>query len=326
MRAARALEIAALLGLDGSRADRLSATLSHGDQKLLDIALALALEPRVLLLDEPTAGMGPEERLRMMERVHVLWETQRLTLVFIEHDMDIVFRIADTIRVLCYGRVLAEGTPAQIRANPAVIERLSRHARGGRGMSVVLDARRRRQLLRRQPHPVWTRSGSCEQGQTLALLGRNGAGKSTTLKTIAGLVTAATGTDHVPRPRRDRGAAASPGPGWPRLRAGRPAGVSPAQRAGQPADRGQALARRRQARMDPETGFRDISPAGVPLRQRQAGRLSGGEQQMLAIARALMGNPTVILLDEPSEGLAPLVVASIGAVLRELRKTPESRC
>ena len=99
-----------------------AAILSHGDQKLLDIAIALALEPRVLLLDEPTAGMGPEERWRMIERVRNLWEQRQLTLVFIEHDMDIVFQVANTIRVLCYGRVLAEGTPDEIRNNKAVIE------------------------------------------------------------------------------------------------------------------------------------------------------------------------------------------------------------
>ena len=99
-----------------------AAILSHGDQKLLDIAIALALEPKVLLLDEPTAGMGPDERYRMIERVRALWQRHKLTLVFIEHDMDIVFRIASTIRVLCYGRVLAEGTPEQIRNSQAVIE------------------------------------------------------------------------------------------------------------------------------------------------------------------------------------------------------------
>lgn len=116
-----ARHVAALLGLD-DKGGVLAANLSHGDQKLLDVALALALEPRVLLLDEPTAGMGPDERWRMIERVQKLWETQHLTLVFIEHDMDIVFRIAQSVRVLCYGRVLAEGTPDAIRANPAVIE------------------------------------------------------------------------------------------------------------------------------------------------------------------------------------------------------------
>ncbi len=117
----RALEVADLLGL-ADEADTLSASLSHGDQKLLDIALALALDPTVLLLDEPTAGMGPEERWQMIEKVQALWKQQNLTLVFIEHDMDIVFGISPSIRVLCYGRVLAQGTPDEIRANPAVIE------------------------------------------------------------------------------------------------------------------------------------------------------------------------------------------------------------
>src|SRR5277367_4515278 len=117
----RAFEVMTMLGLS-DKATLLSSSLSHGDQKLLDIGLALALEPRVLLLDEPTAGMGPEERWRMIERVRDLWEQRKLTLVFIEHDMDIVFQVANTIRVLCYGRVLAEGTPDDIRNNKAVIE------------------------------------------------------------------------------------------------------------------------------------------------------------------------------------------------------------
>jgi branched-chain amino acid transport system ATP-binding protein len=117
----RAMEVAELVGLE-QVAHVEAATLSHGDQKLLDIALALAMEPTVLLLDEPTAGMGPDERWRMIERVRGLWERRKLTLVFIEHDMDIVFEVANSIRVLCYGRVLAEGTPDEIRANRAVIE------------------------------------------------------------------------------------------------------------------------------------------------------------------------------------------------------------
>ena len=110
-----------LLGLAGKRT-RVAATLSHGDQKLLDIALALVLDPKVLLLDEPTAGMGPEERWRMIDKVRELWEKQKITVVFIEHDMDIVFKIAPEIVVLCYGRILASGTPDQIRNNQAVIE------------------------------------------------------------------------------------------------------------------------------------------------------------------------------------------------------------
>jgi len=117
----RAEEVMELVGLT-QVPDVKAAILSHGDQKLLDIAIALALEPKVLLLDEPTAGMGPDERWRMIERVRGLWESRKLTLVFIEHDMDIVFQVASTIRVLCYGRVLAEGTPDEIRNNQAVID------------------------------------------------------------------------------------------------------------------------------------------------------------------------------------------------------------
>jgi branched-chain amino acid transport system ATP-binding protein len=117
----RAHEVMEQLGLR-SKADRISGNLSHGDQKLLDVALALVLQPKVLLLDEPTAGMGPEEREQMIETVHGLWEKGGLTLVFIEHDMDIVFRIAQRIHVLSYGRLLSQGTPDEIRSDPAVIE------------------------------------------------------------------------------------------------------------------------------------------------------------------------------------------------------------
>jgi branched-chain amino acid transport system ATP-binding protein len=116
----RAFDVMKMLGLSDNAAV-LSSSLSHGDQKLLDIGLALVLEPRVLLLDEPTAGMGPEERWQMIAKVQELWERQKMTLVFIEHDMDIVFKIAQSIRVLCYGRVLAEGIPSEIRGNPDVI-------------------------------------------------------------------------------------------------------------------------------------------------------------------------------------------------------------
>ena len=105
-----------------ARADTLSGNLSHGEKKLLDIALALALEPKVLLLDEPTAGMGTEERWQMIDTVYQLWQRKKMTLIFIEHDMDIVFKYAQTIRVLSYGTVLAEGSADEVRTNPKVIE------------------------------------------------------------------------------------------------------------------------------------------------------------------------------------------------------------
>ena len=117
----RAHEVMQQLGLE-KQADIVSGNLSHGDQKLLDIALALVLNPKVLLLDEPVAGMGPEERTQMIDTVYALWKKGGLTVVLIEHDMEIVFRISQQIHVLSYGKLLAQGNPEQIRNNPAVIE------------------------------------------------------------------------------------------------------------------------------------------------------------------------------------------------------------
>jgi branched-chain amino acid transport system ATP-binding protein len=117
----RAHEVMQQLGLE-KKADVVSGNLSHGDQKLLDIALALVLNPKVLLLDEPVAGMGPEERTQMIDTVYALWKKGGLTVVLIEHDMEIVFRISQHIHVLSYGKLLAQGNPEQIRNNPAVIE------------------------------------------------------------------------------------------------------------------------------------------------------------------------------------------------------------
>lgn len=108
------------LGLD-QHADRPAFELAHGDQKLLDIGMALALEPKLLLLDEPTAGMSPEERHLTRDLIKKLWKEFNLTLIFIEHDMDMVFGIAQTVRVLQLGALLAEGTPDEIRSNPQVI-------------------------------------------------------------------------------------------------------------------------------------------------------------------------------------------------------------
>jgi branched-chain amino acid transport system ATP-binding protein len=103
-------------------ADRQSGTLPHGDQKRLDIAMALALEPKILMLDEPTAGISPEERWQVIDLVHDLWKRLGITMIFIEHDMDIVFKISQKIRVLCYGSLLAEGNPEEISKNHKVIE------------------------------------------------------------------------------------------------------------------------------------------------------------------------------------------------------------
>ncbi len=117
--AGRAQELLALVGLDGS-ARRLAGTLAHGDQKRLELAIALAGEPRLLLLDEPTAGMAAQERIESITLVHRVARELGLSCVFTEHDMAVVFAVATRITVMHQGRVLAEGTPAEVRARPEV--------------------------------------------------------------------------------------------------------------------------------------------------------------------------------------------------------------
>jgi branched-chain amino acid transport system ATP-binding protein len=101
-------------------ADQGCATLAYGDAKRVELALALAGNPRLLLMDEPTAGMSPRSRGRLMQLVAELGRSERIAVLFTEHDMDVVFGHADRVIVLDHGRIIAEGTPAAIRADPGV--------------------------------------------------------------------------------------------------------------------------------------------------------------------------------------------------------------
>jgi branched-chain amino acid transport system ATP-binding protein len=115
----RVEETLALAGLTG-KANRLVGELAHGDQRAAEIAMALALKPRLLLLDEPTAGMGDQETYEITQLVRRLHKDGNLTIVLIEHDMRVVFHLADRITVLDQGGFLAEGTPQEIATNDAV--------------------------------------------------------------------------------------------------------------------------------------------------------------------------------------------------------------
>ncbi len=112
-------EMLALVGLSG-KADRLVGELAHGDQRATEIAMALALRPRLLLLDEPTAGMSDQETYEITGLIRKLHRDNKFTIVLIEHDMRVVFHLADRITVLDGGRMLAEGTPQEIAATAAV--------------------------------------------------------------------------------------------------------------------------------------------------------------------------------------------------------------
>jgi branched-chain amino acid transport system ATP-binding protein len=116
---ARTEDALRLVGLE-SKASRLAGELAHGDQRVAEIAMALSLDPRLLLLDEPTAGMGDEETRQITALVRRLHRDRNVTIVLIEHDMRVVFHLADRITVLDQGALLAEGDPKEIAANDAV--------------------------------------------------------------------------------------------------------------------------------------------------------------------------------------------------------------
>jgi branched-chain amino acid transport system ATP-binding protein len=111
-----------LLGMGGltDKADRLVGELSHGDQRATEIMMSLALNPKLLLLDEPTAGMGDQETYDITQLIRKLHRDQKLTIVLIEHDMRVVFHLADRIMVLAEGKMLAQGTPKEIAASEVV--------------------------------------------------------------------------------------------------------------------------------------------------------------------------------------------------------------
>ena len=102
--------------------DHLAVNLSYGDQRRVEIARALASDPKVLLLDEPTAGMNPQESAQLTEFMHRLRDERGITILLIEHDMKVVMSISDRVTVLDHGEKIAEGSPAEVRANPKVIE------------------------------------------------------------------------------------------------------------------------------------------------------------------------------------------------------------
>jgi len=107
------------LGMTNKK-DLPAGTLSHGDQRLLEMALAMASEPKLLFLDEPTAGMNPLERVKVLENIRRLSQEKQSTFVIIEHDMDIVFSLSDRIIVLHRGQILADGAPEEIKLNEDV--------------------------------------------------------------------------------------------------------------------------------------------------------------------------------------------------------------
>ena len=326
---ARARACCAQVGM-ADAADRPSRELAYGDVKRVELAIALANDPRLLLMDEPTAGMAPRERNDLIALVKRLVVERGISVLFTEHSMDVVFAFADRIIVLARGRLIADGDAATIRDNPQVQEVYfgtgKTFAARGRVMSDAACSRSRvSSAWYGAARILYDLSFEVGRGEVVALMGRNGAGKSTTMKAIMGLIAAAPGqrcastatTSRALKPfeiaRRGLGLHAG---GPPHLRRShghgksryRPPAAARASPDGTPAPS-----------WTPEQLF-TLFPNLAEMPDRLGGRMSGGEQQMLTVARTLMGNPLLVLLDEPSEGVAPLIVEQMANTIVELKK------
>jgi branched-chain amino acid transport system ATP-binding protein len=312
---------AGMIKLD-KRRDVLAMNLTYAEQRALEIGITIAGGASVILLDEPTAGMSRSETARFVNLIREV--TVGKTLLTVEHDMGVVFGLADKIAVLVYGEVIAFDTPEAVRAEPARAGGLPGLGAGGPaggpggGPLTMFKLERRPRLLRQEPcaarRALRRAAGRDRRPAGAQRLGpqhhrqdHHGPGGGHGLAS-AGRTSEILGKQGLrDRPRRHR------------LRAGEPRHLSHADRAPEP----DAGPEGRPGAKQPRWSFDDMYKMFPRLKERQhteAGVLSGGEQQMLTLCRTLMGDPELIMIDEPTEGLAPKIVELVAEYLRELKR------
>jgi branched-chain amino acid transport system ATP-binding protein len=320
----RCADLLAEVALPPASQDLPSAALSHADRRAVEVAMALACDPVVLCLDEPTSGIGIGEAERMAELIGRLGE--RLAVLLIEHRMSLVHSVSREVSVLAVGELLAQGAPAEVARDPRVRQAylggaaVTRRATDGRtrpaGPAEVVPGD---DLVLRDVHTYYGSSHvlqgvslTAREGRVTSILGRNGAGKTTTLATVMNLVRARSGSV--------------------RLGSSDLVGMPPHVVAGL----GIALVPEERwvfADLTVEENLRVAAGPRAPLREAyeefgvlgerrhaRGSELSGGQQQMLALARALVRGPRVVLLDEPTQGLSPAFVEVVIGYIRRLRE------
>jgi branched-chain amino acid transport system ATP-binding protein len=327
---ARERSLAALEALHiADYAQEIAGNLPYGVQKRIDLARSLVANPSLLLLDEPAAGLTEAESHQLMELIRAVHAERKFGLLLVEHDMQFVTNLCPRITVIDFGKLLAEGTPQEVRENPDVVVaylgtgELSAKAK----VAPVATAPALAPVL--EVKDIGVRYGavpalrgvslSVAAGGITTIIGANGAGKTTLLSTVSGIVGA------------HQGQVLYGGADFTRL--------SCEERVGQGivmCPEGRRLFPDMTVQENLLLGAYKVSdhaaiaagldrvyalfPRIAGRRKQLAGTLSGGEQQMVAIGRALMAAPKLLLLDEPSLGLAPNLVALIFETIAEIRK------
>jgi branched-chain amino acid transport system ATP-binding protein len=314
-------ELIQFLGVSGMEA-AVAEDLSYGGQRLVDMGLALGGGPAVLMLDEPLAGLSASERQRVGQLIRQI--ADHLAVFLVEHDVDRVFELSDKITVMSQGAILLEGDASTIREDRQVREIYIGSGTDALTAKVQSSVLAENVLLRvtgleafyGKSHILSEINFVARSGEIIAVLGRNGAGKSTLLKSLIGLARVGEGTIEI-----DGFSTQNP---IPEVMARRGIAFVPQGRrlfSGLTVKDNLMLGRLRR-NSHSGSGWTDEKIFSIFPRLKErylvnADVLSGGEQQMVAIARALAGDVKVLLLDEPFEGLSPAMTEEVfNAVLK----------
>jgi branched-chain amino acid transport system ATP-binding protein len=319
-----------IVGLVGMEefADKFASELSYGTLRLLELGCMLALRPNLLLLDEPASGISQKETEALGPLLRDIQRETGATILMIEHDMPLVMSLCDRIYCLDAGTVLSEGTPAQIQGDRLVAEAYlgtpkeqrqaakAKRKKEDTAAELLLDIKGL-DVFYDKVQVLYDVDVHVRRGERVALLGTNGAGKSTILKAASGLIAPANGTiswkgentEGVPAEvLMRRGLGQVPG--------GR--GLFPTLTVGENLRMGGYIYPD-EKRIDEEVARVVHYFPWIAERAGQgAGTLSGGEQQQLAVARALMARPELLMIDELSLGLAPIVIEKLMEAVQRL--------
>lgn len=301
------LEISGMLG----RADKPAGSLGLLELKRLEIARVLALDPRLVLLDEVAAGLNGSDLDELIDLVRTV-HAEGKTVILVEHVQEVIHELAERVVVLEWGQKLTEGSPAEVSADPRVIEiylgspSSTTPFRAGTHPPTAQEPRLSVEGISAGYGPVGVLkdvSLEVRPGEILAILGSNGAGKTTLAKALQGVIRCRTGSVTF------KGVDVTSRPAFQRVRAGLSLVPEGRRLFGDLSVRENlhlGLVSARNA--EPLDRVYELFPQLEKLGERRAGTLSGGEQQMVAIGRALAAEPDLIIFDELSLGLAPVIV------------------